>query len=72
MTMPEIFDLRDKHPTLLARAIWIESVASNSGNLKTVKGLGRRFNWKDRLESGDTDWTGDTPISCDCYDVSGE
>lgn len=42
---PEILELRDKHPDLLARALHMEKVAFDSGKLKSAKGLGRRFAW---------------------------
>jgi len=42
-TLPEIRQLRDEHPVLFARALALEANA----NLKTVKGLGRRFAWRD-------------------------
>ena len=72
MTKPEIVQLRDEHPDLLARALAMEDHAKE--NLVTVKGLGRRFNWRQFIESlqkGDTDackWEGDVETPCGCYD----
>lgn len=47
MTKPEILKLRRDEPVLFARALAMEMRAEQSGNLKSVKGLGRRFS---RLE----------------------
>lgn len=44
-TVPEIKELARSHPLLFQRALDIEEAAS--ANLQTVKGLGRRFAWKD-------------------------
>jgi hypothetical protein len=43
----EIIDLRDNYPDLFARAVAMEDNAQ--GNLKTVKGLGRRFAWRELI-----------------------
>jgi hypothetical protein len=51
----------------LARAIQIEDAARGSGNLSMVKGLGRRFAWRDYLEGKET--YGDAPdMECGCFD----
>lgn len=42
-TLPEIRQLRDEHPLLFQRALAMEANAK----LTSVKGLGRRFAWKD-------------------------
>jgi hypothetical protein len=47
-TVPEILQLRDEHPDLLARALAMEDNALPG--LDTVKGLGRRFNWREMLK----------------------
>ena len=71
-TKPEIIQLRDEHPDLLARALAMEDHAKE--NLVTVKGLGRRFNWREFIESlqkGDPEackWEGDVETPCGCYD----
>lgn len=44
-TKPEIQELHDRYPELFNRAVAMEDNAQ--GNLKTVKGLGRRFAWKE-------------------------
>lgn len=44
-TLPEIRELRTEYPVLFDRALALE--ANAAGNLKTVKGLGRRFAWRD-------------------------
>lgn len=49
-TKPEIMQLRDQHPDLLARALVLESTAVNAGNLSTVNGLGRRLHWGEFIE----------------------
>jgi hypothetical protein len=43
----EILELRDEYPEYYAKALAIEERALSSGKLKSVKGLGRRFAWKD-------------------------
>lgn len=45
----EISKLNCDHPKLIARAILLEDRARASGNMEKVKGLGRRFSWKDFL-----------------------
>lgn len=64
---PEIVQLRRKHPDLYERAIAIEDRAAP--NLRSAKGLGRRFSWKE------VDVPGlDTPIDepCGCWDGEDE
>jgi hypothetical protein len=51
MRAEEIIDLREQHPDLFRRAIALEDNARP--NLKTVKGLGRNYSWKDRFLKGD-------------------
>jgi hypothetical protein len=65
MRKPEILQLRQDHPELLARALAMEAKAKP--NLLTVNGLGRRLNWSDFLAG---QRTGDeTPEQdCGCYD----
>ena len=46
MRAEEIIDLRELHPDLFRRAIALEDNARP--NLKTVKGLGRNYSWKER------------------------
>ena len=69
---PEIIELRDKHPDLLARALAMEANAKD--NLLTVKGLGRRFSWTEfiaQVNAGDPKackWEGDVETPCGCFD----
>jgi hypothetical protein len=67
-TKREVLQLSCTHPNLMERALMIEENAA--GTLKTVKGLGRRFAWKDLIE-------GRVPLQlaapeqdlpCGCYD----
>lgn len=72
MTKKEIIALRDNHPDLLERALKIEDTAM--ANLNTVKGLGRRFNWREFLESvkdgGEVkdSYADHNETPCGCYD----
>lgn len=47
MRAEEIIDLRQRHPDLFRRALALEDNALP--NLKTVKGLGRGYSWKERF-----------------------
>lgn len=51
MRAEEITALREEHPDLFLRAIAMEDNARP--NLRTVKGLGRHYSWKDRFMKGD-------------------
>lgn len=72
MTKPEILQLGQEYPELLERAMAMEDNAKD--NLVTVKGLGRRFNWREFIEAhrkGDPKackWDGDVETPCGCYD----
>jgi len=46
MTKREVLRLRRSHPELFERAIEMERDAIESGNLQTVKGLGRHWSWE--------------------------
>ena len=46
MRKPEIIRLAKQHPDLFERAVYLERNAIESGNLKTVKGLGRHWTWE--------------------------
>jgi hypothetical protein len=65
---PEIVQLYKKHPDLVARAIAME----NNAELTTVKGLGRRFAWRDFIyaEQQQSQMFPDSglEIDCGCYD----
>jgi hypothetical protein len=75
-TKPEILELRRSNPDLLARALELEKTAKESGNLKTVNGLGRRLNWADFLHAYDQSEQPaniiyrqvDVPVCGGCYD----
>ena len=43
----EIIDLRERYPDLFRRALALEDTAR--ANLKTVRGLGRNYSWKERF-----------------------
>ncbi len=49
-TKSEIVSLSVRHPDLFRRAIAMEDRARASGELDTVRGLGRRFAWRDFAE----------------------
>jgi hypothetical protein len=51
----EILELAEKHPDLMQRALLMEEIAAP--NLTSVKGLGRRFAWKDVV-------SGVLPLNC--------
>jgi hypothetical protein len=63
-TKKEIRTLHETHPELFIRAIEMEDTARP--NLKSVKGLGRRFSWRDWAEDDGLDTPFDIP--CDCFD----
>lgn len=74
---PEILELRQKHPNLLARAIFIEYVAETSGKMMKPTGLGRRLRWQSFiLEVREAEAAGrripmaqvEDAVPCGCYD----
>lgn len=62
-TLPEIRNLREQYPDLLARAIVMECNAE----LTSVKGLGRRFSWKAFIDGEEVSKC-QIEQSCGCYD----
>lgn len=69
MRKPEIVELRDQHPDLLQRALAMEANAE----LTSVKGLGRRFSWREYIASLDAGKACEVDNSeperpCGCYD----
>jgi hypothetical protein len=54
----EIDRMVTEEPEMLARALEIEDAARSTGELRTVKGLGRSFSWREYLE-------GKAPAACD-------
>lgn len=69
-TLPEIRRLAETSPDLIARALALETAAHEAGNLKTVKGLGRRFSWKGALQENSVaeDTAGDVAPCIVCID----
>ncbi len=63
-TNTEIREINALYPDLMSRAIAIEEGAQ----LTTVKGLGRRFSWKDVIATDDMFADSYTEIACGCYD----
>lgn len=53
-TKPEILALAEAHPELMMRALAIEDGAA--AGLRTAKGLGRRFAWRDLFEDPAGHW----------------
>jgi hypothetical protein len=61
----EILELQDMYPQLMDRAIAIEQGA----DLRVIKGLARRWAWKDLIRQKDAFGFERPPeLSCDCYD----
>lgn len=70
MKKHEILQMAKDHPVLMRKALAIEDAARASGALRTVKGLGRSFSWREFLE-GQPDALTATEIvesDCGCYD----
>jgi Phosphoadenosine phosphosulfate reductase family len=61
---PEIYKLKLDHPELLERALRIEANAE----LTSVKGLGRRFAWRDLINGSQIDISVTPEIPCMCFD----
>jgi hypothetical protein len=74
MKKHEVIELSIKHPGLAKRAVEMEESAVESGNLETVKGLGRHWTWRSLIESDKQqmklfDFMDDQPPICDtCVD----
>jgi hypothetical protein len=66
-TVDEIKQLRDEYPDLMARALAMEG----SARLTSVKGLGRRFSWRDLIEGKPVPLF-ESEIACECYDGAGD
>jgi hypothetical protein len=72
MKKHEILTLAREEPEEMAKALAIEDAARASGNLKTVKGLGRSFSWREFLEGqGEACAARETvEEDCGCFDGS--
>lgn len=65
MKKQEVQDLKKQSPALMAAAIRMERNAKST--LKTVRGLGRNWNWEELIKQGQLDFRTQSPeISCDC------
>lgn len=67
----EILELQERHPDLFERALTIERKARDSGNLQTVKGLGRNWAWETFVDFQNRQCAlplGGTEAPCGCYD----
>lgn len=64
MKINEILWLKEVHPELLERALRIEENA----RLKTIKGLGRDFSWKNAIANQRFWSENEIQITCGCYD----
>lgn len=78
-TEQEIYDLSERYPALLERALFMERRAlaktKASGIASTIYGLGRRLNWNDLFEAWSSDvlvsdLSDEKPIAepCECVD----
>ena len=64
----EIDRMAREEPEMLARALEIEDRARASGELRTVKGLGRSYSWREYLEGRAADACDTVEEECGCYD----
>lgn len=69
MTKGEIRALVQTYPALADRAMAMEA---NAENLTHVKGLGRRFSWRDLIENRQTGPELPMDMPCECYDGAAE
>jgi hypothetical protein len=67
-TRHEIDRMAAEEPEMLARALEIEDAARASGQLLTVKGLGRSFSWREYLEGKAPEACDTVEEECGCYD----
>ena len=66
MKKREILDLRDNHPDLMERALEIERRAAPT--LRSTKGLGRYFSWREFLDNPKKYEQRSIEIACECFD----
>jgi 3'-phosphoadenosine 5'-phosphosulfate sulfotransferase (PAPS reductase)/FAD synthetase len=72
-TKREIDRMALEEPAYLARALEIEDPARSTGELRTVKGLGRtHFAWRDYLEGRAPEACAADEVACGCYDGTEE
>jgi hypothetical protein len=64
----EIDRMAIEEPEMLARALEIEDIARSTGELRTVKGLGRSFSWREYLEGRAPQACDTVEEECGCYD----
>lgn len=64
----EIDRMLREEPEMLARALEIEDAARATGELRTVKGLGRNFAWRDYIEGKAADACDTVDQECGCFD----
>ena len=64
----EIDRMQKEEPAMLQRALEIEDKALASGELRTVKGLGRNFSWRQYLEGKAPEACDTVEPECGCYD----
>lgn len=67
-TKAEIDRMVIEEPEMFARALEIEDAARASGELQTVRGLGRRFAWRDYVEGNAPDACDTVEQECGCFD----
>jgi len=66
MRPTEIRELKNNHPELLDRALFMENNAKD--NLKSVKGLGRNWSWNTFINQQDIEYLHVAEIPCACFD----
>lgn len=73
MKRSEIDDLARDEPEALQRALAIEDAALQGGELRTVKGLGRSFSWREYLEGKAEALAAREVVEqdCGCFDGDG-
>jgi hypothetical protein len=67
-TKKQVLQLKLEDPDLLERALAIEDRARATGELRTVKGLGRSFSWRALIEGQDLEAKDTVDQECGCFD----
>lgn len=65
---PEVLELAEKYPDLFQQCVEMEHNATEAGNLKTVKGLGRHWTWEELVKGNASGPEGQAPICDTCID----